>query len=475
MKEKMKEKIIAVIMAALVIAIPVYSASVYAGLSNLQVRGADNVNGYVRQNDFVEIGVTASIDGDSEITASQVKIKNVREFDSCVSGVSGFDCTVRVPSTGTRRFSEPIPFTVELYDDSTRYSDKINGIVNVDSKAPAIKSFSITPKISRTGEATFNYNVEDYASRIGDTTKCSGIEKIEFYENDLTGSLIYSENLGSAECSISSSRQYAAQRSGRIKVCAKAYDRFMQSSALRCDTFIVDSEGPGIDAASLKITDNRNNEITAFSSNPINAVMSILITGDDIEKSSVFANASELNPAEAAYRSLPAVCGATAENATRCAWNFVFRPGIGGAKNIMIRASDVYGNEKTQLVSKTFSFDNVGPVVNSLRTDKADSHGNYYVSSRGSFIASITESSGLNNEDILLHLGSGVYPASNCTAGWSCYWNNITVYGSGKLKAYIGTDSKDILGNHVTQEKSIDVIVDTTRPAITNITIYPVG
>ena len=42
-------------MIILILVIPIYSASVYAGLSNLQAKGIDNVNGYIRRNDLQKV------------------------------------------------------------------------------------------------------------------------------------------------------------------------------------------------------------------------------------------------------------------------------------------------------------------------------------------------------------------------------------------------------------------------------------
>lgn len=475
----MKEKLIAILICSLIIALPLYSSSVYAGLTELRVEGIDGVDGYIRSEDFIKITVTASIDEDSDITNEQVRLKKVRSFDSCGEGTSGTDCSIRIPREGTRRFAGTKPFTVELfYDGGVRKAGTINGEVTVDNKAPVIRSFSITPPVTNSGEVVFKYEVEDYAFISGDTSKCSGIKEIKFYENDLTGTVLDKVELDTDECSITGSRDFPSSALGEVTVCAKAYDWVGHESSINCKTFTVDKEAPVVDADSLIIVDSRGNEISHFADSPINVIMSVNIAGDDLDESSVSADISSLNPGQSGYQGLPGSCGSTTEGITTCTWNFDLKPGEGGAKNIVITAKDGVDNGEAQTVSRTFTYDNAGPVITSLRTDRVDNDGNYYASTQGTrFIAEITDAAGVDKSDILLHIGRLVFSADNCTptsSGWSCYWDR-NVGGSGTVTASIGTDSKDILGNSVGSQERIDVIIDNTRPNVVDVTINVIG
>ena len=64
-------RFIASFMITLIITIPIYSASVFAGLNNTKAKGSDGIDGYIRVDDYVTFETTASISGDI-ITQNQV-------------------------------------------------------------------------------------------------------------------------------------------------------------------------------------------------------------------------------------------------------------------------------------------------------------------------------------------------------------------------------------------------------------------
>ena len=63
---------IASFMIVLVVTIPIYSASVFAGLSYVGAKGSDGFDDYVNEVDYVEFEVVASLEGDEEIDLDQV-------------------------------------------------------------------------------------------------------------------------------------------------------------------------------------------------------------------------------------------------------------------------------------------------------------------------------------------------------------------------------------------------------------------
>src|SRR3989338_8224511 len=73
----------AVLMVLLVISMPIYSAAVLGQLSNVQARGLDSINGYIREQDAVTFNAVASISSDADITKNQVLLGSAtKPFDS---------------------------------------------------------------------------------------------------------------------------------------------------------------------------------------------------------------------------------------------------------------------------------------------------------------------------------------------------------------------------------------------------------
>src|SRR3989338_2655801 len=94
---------IASFLAVLVMTIPFYTTSVYAAINKISAKGSDGIEGFARQEDFVNIEVQASIPDDT-ITPDQVVLglEPSIQFDKCTaSSNSSFVCTLRFPGNGT--------------------------------------------------------------------------------------------------------------------------------------------------------------------------------------------------------------------------------------------------------------------------------------------------------------------------------------------------------------------------------------
>ena len=487
-------RFIASFMITLIITIPIYSASVFADLNNTKAKGSDGIDGYARVDDYITFETTASISGDT-ITPDQVWIGAMFAFDSCTGGISGFECSLRYPASGTTTFSpQAIQYTINLCNDTLPCPagpavSSFDGAVIVDNKEPVVAILSITPEFTNTGMVNFSYSVIDYACDDASCSdKCSGISKIEFYKDDFSGSPVATVTNSTADCLVVGQKEYTTSlSSGTETICAKVFDRFMQNSTeLVCDTLTVDQVQPEVIGNSLSIVDSNGNPVDYISSKAIPIKVNISISSDDLDKNNVIGDLSQLNPS-GNYGNLTSVCGDTINDTTACSWSINMQSSAGGTFYIYVNSTDIAGNKGTAILSKSFIFDSTGPVVNSLATGRVYNSVYQAKAAGNNFIATITDSeSGIAKENITLHLGAidpfdafygqADFKAYNCTGG-TCYWYNIGIAPQDDdiIRAYIGTDSADALGNSVAEEFSIEITLDTEAPALAGISIRNIG
>jgi hypothetical protein len=460
-------QLIAAFMIVLVVAMPIYSASVFAGISKVTAKGSDGFEDYARRDDYVTFEATVSIDSE-EILASQVWLGENLQFDTCTAGIEGYECTLRYPSEGTAVFDvAATPYTVILKDSDGNTVDVKSGTFYVDDLPPQLTSFSIEPSFIGSGEIKIAYAAEDKACS-GCEGKCIGLKELKLYE--LNGSYEEVIPINNSGCTYSGevSKDSSLFSDGEHTIYAEAYDLFGYASSVASATFTVDNTPPTIDSASFTITDENGNPLEYASSNPVPVVAYIEVTGDDIQ--SVKGDFSSISPG---YNDVEAQC--TNDNGVfKCTWNIELAVSGEEPQEITITARDLAGNEANVTVSVSFAVDNTGPVVNSIETSRVVDGKSYAKLENNNFIADITEDgAGLNPNQVLLHVGNNVINADNCTVGWTCYWNGVSISAS-TTEVSIESDTTDRLGNSAAPF-SAEIIVDSEPPRLINISITNIG
>jgi len=478
MEKKYKKKI-AILMVLLVIMIPVYSSIVLADLSKIDASGKDNVNSYIRENDFINFKATASVSGDSAITAEQVLLGSNLQFDSCQAGISGFDCALRFPANGTTVFdARAVPYTVTLKNDAGNVIETKTSSLYVDNLAPAISSFSIDRALVNSGKVKFSFNISDKACASSSCAgKCSGIKRLELL--DTKSSFKETIVLNADACSISdvfetSSLQFSE---GSHIILAKAFDRFELVSSAVSAEFNIDKNVPFIDSNTFKIVDELDSDLGFFGTVPVPVTAKVSITDPDLDKSNVFADLSELNK-NANLQNVQAACGQPENDAAICSWQLNLAPDGAGLKKVVIWASDNSGNKARTEITKNLILDNNGPIVLSLASDQVVEGQSFAKLENNSFIATFRDDSGVKPSGIKLHAADSIYAADSCSKSidiWQCKWDNIDFLSSGKINVFIDTDSKDRLGNSVTQKFSKEVIVDSTKSKLLKVIVRSIG
>jgi len=453
-------------MAALVIALPVYSASVFAGIVRASATGGtDGIENYIRDEDWVFFNVDLTIHDDDDITPDQLMLLPAGiAFDNCVGpNLDGTTtCTLRFPGVDTWYFIGESPYVIRAYNDAGGDAGTRTGYIVVDNKAPAVTSFSITPELVGSQALRFSYSIEDYAYKPGDKSMCSGISRIEFYNFD--ASFVEVIDINTDDCTASGSIDFDSSlfAEGGNTIYAKAFDRFEQESDPEEDSFSVDRTGPEIDTASFKVVDAEGNSIEFIGVEPIEAELSVEISGADLDPNSVAADLSELNVERTDYTAVKASC-VPLPGKTRCTWSVSIKLDSSGTKNVYVDASDYSGNPAAATLSKSFVLDDMAPVVTEIKTDKVYGGINYAFTYGNTITASITEVGvGIDKNDIILYIDKAGSTADYCDAG-ACYWYDVDFAQEGTSEALIGYDSTDKLGNHI-DSFDADIIVDATAP-----------
>lgn len=464
---------IASFLMVLVFTIPFYTASVYAAINKVTIKGGDGIEGFARSSDFLSVNAQASIAGDT-ITSNQVVLGSSTQFNSCAAAANnGSDCSLRLPGNGTDSFeAKSVPFTVSLFRDDGTLDDTESGSVTIDNKAPSIK-VSSAGKFSSQQNIVVDYDATDFACDDPScANKCVGIKSIELFTSD--NSFKQTIVPSTSDCNVKSSITVDSKTfdNGRNSVFAKAIDKFNQESAVASATFDVDSGGPEIMTSSFEIL-RKGISISTFSSSAVDVEVSINISGDDLDLNSVRADLSALNPSQNLKNSR-AACSAVEDETSTCIWKIDLNPAAGGLKNIVINASDNSGNKESAAISKFLSLDEDGPVAISLSTGSEKEGQTFAKASGNTIIAAFDEATGLMPEDVFLNVGGGKLRATSCSkdSNWFCIWENVNFAGS---KITVDPESLDIFGIDASGDVSLDIAVDPKAPIARTINITPIG
>lgn len=469
---------IASFLILLVLTIPFYTTSAYASINGLSVKGSDGIEGFAKQNDFLNFNAQVSISSDTAISNDQVFLGSSIQFERCTPSITnGSECTFRFPGNGTEAFEvKSLPFTVNLFKDDKTLDDSKSSSVIIDNKAPEVKLGVAQSKFSSQQNVVVNYEVKELSCDDPScANKCVGIKNIEFATLD--EAFKQKIDVTTNDCSVQSSLTIDPKifNNGLNSIFARATDRFNQVSSVASVTFTVDASPPEILPNSFAVL-SKGVSISAFSSAVIPVEVVVNISGNDLSFGSVTADLSALNPALPNLKNAKASCAAAGNSVAVCKWPIEYNPKTSGVKNVVINASDSLGNKASLILSKSFGIDNKAPVVQSLSTASVVDGKVFGKSSGNTVIAFFEESTGLSPSQTFLHVGSAKIPAATCSKEvfWTCIWNNVN-FGAVSAEISVQSDTADVLGNSISGISSVGVIVDTNPPILKSINISPVG
>jgi len=467
---------VASFLIVLVLGIPFYTSSAYATISGVAAKGSDGIDGFAKKKDTITFTVQASIDNE-QVTKDKISIGKDPgvKFDDCKPSPSnGFECSKKIDS-GTWQFTGLMPYTINLLKDDGSQDDSKPGTIIIDDKAPQVKLSIDKAKFSSEESMTVNYEISEFAcDDPACAGKCAGIKNIDFYTADK--SFKESVPVTATDCTFKSSINIDAKKfkDGKNSIFAKATDKFSQDSAESSVTFTIDASPPNIISDSFAII-AKEIRLTTFSTNKLNVDAVINISADDLDKNSVAADLSALNPSQN-YKNIKASCTSVKSDLSVCKWAIELNPGTSGSKTIVINASDTSGNKKSITINKQLALDDKGPVIQSLSTSTVSAQKQSLGRPTGNTITAVfDEASGLSADDVFLYVDNSRIQASRCSkeTSWTCLWDNVNFGNSPQLS--IKSDTTDILGNPVAEGKTEEVKIDKEIPSLISLNITSIG
>ena len=465
--------------------LPNVSALSTGRIVSAKITNSNGFDGIASDNDQLTFQVTAKIDGDADLTRNVVAYDQNAQpvgFFSCIAGEPQ-TCTLKYPETGKRRITGKAPkYSVLLVDDSGYVVDRKDISIIVDNRAPQITLFEIGgttdyegKKISSNGNVYLNFDVADYGYN-GDKNICTGVSLVEFFLGKAADNKKIAECsedcLAESSCSITGkSVAYSHTETGDVTICARAKDKLEKISPEICKIFFVDKTAPIIKKETARLTDNNNKPITnILPGKSLSAKFSLGIEGVDIDTQNVLADFSELNPN---LKSVKPSSNSRNGNVLTFVWDLDLSPQSEGTKKVLITAKDIFGNQidaANSQVDITLGKDDAGPVIKSIQSQTPSPDGKIYISQNAVILSTIEDATGINSNDIILHVGQKTFSANECTGDkiYTCKWSGLNPGDvlEDEYSISIGADSKDILGNVVKEPLEVKGILDRTIPEL---------
>ena len=335
---------IASFLILLIINLAIYVPVSYAKINSVSVKGNDGAEGFVRADDALTFTASVSLPISNnqttnqstqtiQITKDQVVLAPNNVFDTCSAANGTTICTLKYPASGTATFqSKILPYAIKFYKDAarTKLDDYKSGNFIVDSKPPQLK-LSVSKGIySGQENVVLNYEITDSAcDDPACAKKCSGIKSLELRSSD--NSFKQSVAIDKKDCAYKSSLNIESKKfkSGKITLIGTAIDAVNQASPESAVAFVVDSTPPGIIVSSFTIK-RKGIPINTYSQFAVAVEVSIDISGNDLDTSSVTGDFTPLNPS---VTEASAACSATKTNIFTCKWLFELIPQIPPTQN----------------------------------------------------------------------------------------------------------------------------------------------
>jgi len=247
-------RLMAIVMILLVITLPVAFAQ---KLDVTRFSGKDQVDELVRpDDDTLIIVVEAELRGNPSPEVARTRLKVVHAgdeefFTSCTSlNDLLYECryeSTEVISSGSEEYE------IILLDQENNQLKSTKKILSVDKTPPYVIQYSVSPKMSRTGDMEIEYLVEDYGKKVGDSSACSGIKEIKITAD---GTTVKSVSYDKSKICDSEEQKFNYKYSTTDKfvgldVCIIAKDYFDQESSVKCESYNIDNSPPKIKSVEL--------------------------------------------------------------------------------------------------------------------------------------------------------------------------------------------------------------------------------
>ena len=458
----------AIFMICLVLVLPFYAADAYASINNVQISGADEIEGFRRRNDQVRVSLLAS--GPVSPLGSEVRYRDADiEADfTCVPNADGrtSNCEYATPIADMNSVRNLLYFDILNYDSSGNYLGVTSHTITRDSTPPTIL-FSISNSVVSSGEdITINYNARDFAYVGSSSSTCVGLSKIEFFHNN---GAFHTINVNQTTCVKTGSFTFnpvsagliTGSFSGEVSIQASATDRFGQVSTLTSQSFDIDQESPRVSSISVKHQGHFNRrsliDVNYF---PIHEFYPVIVNAvvtdpnSEVDISSISADLTCFYPrafqdGAGSYASLsPSNCvNMNYENDTayNCTWGELNNDGAeiyiqrneSATCPITLSVSDMNGNVGNVTAMISLTADQTPPDVAMFSYERAKVYnGVRYLYPNATFNLSVkfNEAGGMQESYVWIDqsqiMGGQNVRTDSCQkisgSQWECSWDNLT-------------------------------------------------
>ncbi|MBT4805334.1 hypothetical protein HON71_04125 [Candidatus Woesearchaeota archaeon] len=473
-----------ILVIMLVISMPFYSANVMA--VNVQItknQGEKGLWGFLdADNDVWTVEAVIADVPEGSVDPANVKIKiggNEAEFKTCTDGTLGVTCEYISPlSDGIKEAEHTFQVVYEAVD-ALGYQ-----IVPAPSNGDVIRADGSPPKITgiKIEQNTGDGSVDIYflvKDKIKADAPAVGIKTIEIIDAD-TGNVLQAFGefeLGQISFKYADDSGFGNKFQGtftgeglkRIKVRAEDHLGHVTTSPVI-----------SFDADFVKPEIKDDLELVSFGK----------FVGEFIGETDISVSVVETNGFEViAFSDQAALNGAVADcdpddevdDLSLCTWkNVEVNPESSVA--IKIVAADEYGNLVERTLTKSLTKDINPPKIEFFGSERTFEEQSYISSGEQRIILDVRESeSGITEKGIRanlgsLGLGSSVAPTEceETNAGLACYWETSYGFSSAGVAQINLETFEDNVGNKG-EAPTVDLIVDTSGPKISELAIYGVS
>ncbi|MBW2978207.1 hypothetical protein KY331_05145 [Candidatus Woesearchaeota archaeon] len=453
-------------MIIIILTLPFYISNAFAQtqLTVTKHSGDAGINGFFDSYDSWSLETLASVDGDSEITPDQIKVNDFPMQD----------CTEITPGSYTCNFESAYyslaggtyPSTVSLFSDDNTLLQSENINMTLDNLAPVIE-FDRLP--AQNGSiVSVAYTLKDRAWKEDDFSVCSGLRRVEFWDNSV---MLYEQNITAPGCIYSTTTIVPLPTTGNLII--KAYDKMDHLTSRSSPRFELDVSPPAIQTDSFKMISQgvQLQQYIPEGTFAVNAQIKVL-EDTGLQAKNIFADFSQFGEGE----SVPAVvCTRTGVEYT-CTWPALQFAMATGTYNIKITARDDFGNVQEATVVVSFTVDTTAPEILSVATRNPWNAISYLGDMPKDIVATILDAgAGMEGRQALIDLSevdaayAGQYfQANRCEkigANWECIWNDVK---SSKTHSTRGNfyiiKMYDDAGNEATGVKQGSVYIDRKAP-----------
>lgn len=511
MGNKKIEKIIALFVIALVVLFPSSSVVIYASEGDIQkfvIKGNTNsIEGMVAENERIKYEVTIGsnvLDPNNNLHL-RLGFSSSQPFSSCSPQEGLKICTAYFPENAGTIVDLDGPggdenldlhsITVRLFNTPDEMTNSWNSVTPIDDATATYIIENTKPRFTNAPKIE-NKNVITFAAEdpICTTSTCGGIcaglKNVKFYKGSVSDANLLGEFPTENRCSISNGQftipneiagAPAFSVQGENPIVIRLEDRLGHAVA---PDYVVkynyDTQAPAVTSNSFKIFKEPFGEIKKIgSANKIIANLKVEVEFDaDIDTATIFGQFSSLNPALTSDMA-PSECKTPTGNKIKCEWRGLALKLFASPLEISVKGKDKNENviedapnSGSKKLSLTLEPDSSLKVISISVNDQTFAAGQkQYARSSGNKInVTFEEETGLLKEEVFL-LNS---PAGDCRQlnkisepiKWNCVWDNIGLSGLANNMLTLDSATTDILGNPISQNQQVEVVIDNDAPVV---------